>query len=51
MSNVRCLRLFFALSVVSLTVLAAHAQRGGMAQAPPADLVLTNARIVTVDDG
>jgi predicted amidohydrolase YtcJ len=31
---------------------AAHAaaQRGGTAQAPPADLVLTNGRVVTVDD-
>jgi hypothetical protein len=29
----------------------ARAQRGGTAQAPPADLVLTNGRIVTVDDG
>jgi predicted amidohydrolase YtcJ len=29
----------------------ARAQRSGTAQAPPADLVLTNGRIVTVDDG
>src|SRR5438874_2568211 len=28
----------------------ARAQRGGTAQAPPADLVLTNGRIVTVED-
>src|SRR5258708_27363414 len=51
MSNARCLRLFFALSVSCLAVLAAHAQLGGTAQVPPADLVLTNGRIVTVDDG
>jgi predicted amidohydrolase YtcJ len=51
MSEVRCRRLFVALSVACLTVLAAQAQRGGTAQAPPADLVLTNGRIVTVDDG
>jgi predicted amidohydrolase YtcJ len=46
------LRLVLVLSVASLTVLAAHTepQRGGTAQAPPADLVLTNGRIVTVDD-
>jgi predicted amidohydrolase YtcJ len=36
-------------ALVGLTV-RAHAQRGGTAQAPPADLVLTNGRIVTVDD-
>ncbi len=38
-----------AAALVALTV-RAHAQRGGTAQAPPADLVLTNGRIVTVDD-
>src|SRR3954468_20865930 len=40
-----------ALSIVgaSLTV-QTRAQRGGTAVAPPADLVLTNGRIVTVDD-
>jgi predicted amidohydrolase YtcJ len=44
-------------SAVGLTVfalviagLSARAQRGGTAQAPPADLVLTNGRIVTVED-
>jgi predicted amidohydrolase YtcJ len=40
----------FAVTVTTLTV-QARAQRGGTAQAPPADLVLTNGRIVTVDDG
>jgi predicted amidohydrolase YtcJ len=40
----------FAVAVTTLTV-QARAQRGGTAQAPPADLVLTNGRIVTVDDG
>ena len=40
----------FAVVVTTLTV-QARAQRGGTAQAPPADLVLTNGRIVTVDDG
>ncbi len=39
----------FAVAVITLTV-QARAQRGGTAQAPPADLVLTNGRIVTVDD-
>src|SRR5258708_10902768 len=51
MSNARCLRLFSALSVSCLAVLAANAQLGGTAQVPPADLVLTTGRIVTVDDG
>jgi predicted amidohydrolase YtcJ len=37
----------FALLVGTLT---SQAQRGGTAQAPPADLVLTNGRIVTVED-
>jgi predicted amidohydrolase YtcJ len=37
----------FAVIVAGLSV---QAQRGGTAQAPPADLVLTNGRIVTVDD-
>jgi predicted amidohydrolase YtcJ len=41
--------LTFAVIVVGLTI-QARAQRGGTAQAPPADLVLTNGRIVTVDD-
>jgi predicted amidohydrolase YtcJ len=40
----------FAVVVGGLS-LQARAQRGGTAQAPPADLVLTNGRIVTVDDG
>src|SRR5437899_8448941 len=39
----------FAVVVTGLS-LQARAQRGGTAQAPPADLVLTNGRIVTVDD-
>ena len=39
----------FAIVVATLTV-QARAQRGGTAPAPPADLVLTNGRIVTVDD-
>jgi len=39
----------FALLVAGLS-LQARAQRGGTAQMPPADLVLTNGRIVTVDD-
>jgi predicted amidohydrolase YtcJ len=37
----------FAVLVAGLTL---QAQRGGTAQAPPADLVLTNGRIVTVDE-
>jgi predicted amidohydrolase YtcJ len=40
----------FSVAVATLTV-QARAQRGGTAQAPPADLVLTNGRIVTVDEG
>jgi len=40
----------FAVAVTTLTV-QARAQRGGTAQAPPADMVLTNGRIVTVEDG
>jgi predicted amidohydrolase YtcJ len=46
--SVLCLTAF-AVFVAGLT---AHArvQRGGTAQMPPADLVLTNGRIVTVDD-
>jgi predicted amidohydrolase YtcJ len=40
----------FAVVVATLT-LSAQPPRGGTAQAPPADLVLTNGRIVTVDDG
>jgi predicted amidohydrolase YtcJ len=40
----------FAVAIGALTV-QARAQRSGTAQAPPADLVLTNGRIVTVDDG
>src|SRR5580765_5237776 len=39
----------FLIVVAGLSV-QARAQRGGTAQAPPADLVLTNGRIVTVDD-
>jgi predicted amidohydrolase YtcJ len=45
------IRLAFVLSVATLAGFAAQAQRGGTAQAPPADLVLTNGRIVTVDEG
>jgi predicted amidohydrolase YtcJ len=41
--------LVFAFVVAALSV-QARAQRGGTAQAPPADLVLTNGRIVTVED-
>src|SRR5215831_11216725 len=37
----------FAVIVAGLSL---QAQRGGTAQAPPADLVLTNGRILTVDD-
>jgi predicted amidohydrolase YtcJ len=43
-----------AASLVAFAVvvggLSLQAQRGGIAQAPPPDLVLTNGRIVTVDD-
>jgi predicted amidohydrolase YtcJ len=39
----------FAVVVAGLSV-QARTQRGGTAQAPPADLVLTNGRIVTVED-
>src|SRR3954468_21643947 len=39
----------FAAFVTALSV-QARAQRGGTAQAPPADLVLTNGHIVTVED-
>ena len=40
----------FAVVIIALTV-QARAQRSGTAQAPPADLVLINGRIVTMDDG
>src|SRR5258708_7130953 len=40
----------FSVALAALTA-QARAQRSGTAQAPPADLVLTNGRIVTVDDG
>src|SRR3954463_14407338 len=42
----------FCLTAFSVLVgtLTSQAQRGGTAQAPPADLVLTNGHIVTVDD-
>jgi predicted amidohydrolase YtcJ len=40
----------FAVAIGTLT-LQAREPRGGTAQAPPADLVLTNGRIVTVDEG
>jgi predicted amidohydrolase YtcJ len=46
MRNAASLSLF-AVIVAGLSL---QAQRGGTAQAPPADLVLTNGRIVTVDD-
>jgi predicted amidohydrolase YtcJ len=46
---------FLVMVVLAAAVVAlgsrARAQRSGTAQAPPADLVLTNGRIVTVDDG
>jgi predicted amidohydrolase YtcJ len=45
------IRFVLVVCVASLTGPAARAQRGGTAQAPAADLVLTNGRIVTVDDG
>jgi predicted amidohydrolase YtcJ len=38
-------------TVVAALATQPAAQRGGTAQAPPADLVLTNGRVVTVDDG
>ena len=42
----------FLLSILLIGALTTHARaRRGTAQAPPADLVLTNGRIVTVDDG
>src|SRR5688572_1669877 len=37
--------------VAAVGTLSAQAPRGGTAVAPPADLVLTNGRIVTVEDG
>src|SRR6476661_4346858 len=40
----------FSMCVAGLSV-QARAQRGGTAQAAPADLVLTNGHIVTVEDG
>jgi predicted amidohydrolase YtcJ len=40
----------FSAAVATLSV-QAGAQRGGTATAPPADLVLTNGRIVTVEEG
>src|SRR5258708_40363658 len=46
----RILWLAVVLGVVSSLTLQGRMQRGGTAQAPPADLVLTNGRIVTVDD-
>jgi predicted amidohydrolase YtcJ len=46
MRNAAALTIFAAV-VGSLST---QAQRGGTAQAPPADLVLTNGRIVTVED-
>ena len=43
----------FLLALFAAVVVSGHAvaQRGGTAVAPPADLVLTNGRIVTVEDG
>ena len=38
-------------AAIGTLTLQAQAPRGGTAQAPPADLILTNGRIVTVDDG
>jgi predicted amidohydrolase YtcJ len=43
--------LVFIAFVTAIATLSVHAQRGGTAAAPPADLVLTNGRIVTVEDG
>ena len=40
----------FAVAVTTLTVQARAQRIGGTAEAPPADLVLTNGRIVTVED-
>src|SRR6476620_10022402 len=45
--NAPLLTVGIAIAMLSLD---AGAQRGGTAVAPPADLVLTNGRIVTVDD-
>src|SRR5438874_3585535 len=44
--------IWLTVSATSFVALSIHvyAQRGGTAQAPMADLVLTNGRIVTVDD-
>jgi predicted amidohydrolase YtcJ len=41
--------LFITAMAAAVATLTAEAQRGGTAVAPPADLVLTNGRIVTVD--
>jgi predicted amidohydrolase YtcJ len=38
-----------AIAAAGVAVFSVQAQRGGTAQAPPADLVLTNGRIVTMD--
>ena len=48
-----CARPLFSLAAFAILAftLTSQAQRGGTAQAPPADLVLTNGRIVTVDEG
>src|SRR5690348_16390647 len=46
MRNAVALTLF----AVIVAGLSAQAQRGGTAQAPPADLVLTNGRILTVEN-
>src|SRR5687768_4674686 len=43
--------IFVIALTAAVTALSAQVQRGGTAVAPPADLVLTNGRIVTVDDG
>ena len=43
--------LFLIAFTAAVATLTAQAQRGGTAVAPPADLVLTNGRIVTVDPG
>jgi predicted amidohydrolase YtcJ len=44
-------RIFLLLFAVAIGTLSLQAQQGGTAVAPPADLVLTNGRIVTVEEG
>src|SRR4051812_1742485 len=49
MRKIAALLPLMALAITTLS-LSAREQRGGAAVAPPADLVLTNGRIVTVDE-